>query len=129
MFLRKPKIILLDEATSALDEESQRLVQKALDLLMKCGGSTVILVAHRLSTVMNADKICVIDKGVVLEEGSHFELLANDDGVYSKLVRAQEKKRIGELNQGSEDVKPEMTIDSLIEKAEKNKKKNERNTD
>ena len=126
MFLRKPKIILLDEATSALDEESQGKVQKALDLLMKCGGSTVILVAHRLSTVMNADKICVIDKGVVLEEGSHFELLANDDGVYSRLVRAQEKKRSGELCQGREDAKPqiEMTIDNLMEKAEKEKKNN-----
>jgi len=69
VFLRKPRIILLDEATSALDENSQELVQKALDLLIKTSKATVVLVAHRLSTVMNADKICVIDKGKVLEQG------------------------------------------------------------
>jgi len=98
VFLRKPKIILLDEATSALDENSQTLVQEALDLLIKTSKATVILVAHRLSTVMNADKIAVIDKGKVLEEGTHQELCALN-GVYSTLVHKQNKKRANELNQ------------------------------
>ena len=64
------------QATSALDEDSQAAVQTALDKLIASGGATVVLVAHRLSTVMNADKIAVIDKGQVMEEGNHDELLA-----------------------------------------------------
>ena len=71
--LKNAPILLLDEATSALDSESERLVQKALDNLMD--GRTSIVIAHRLSTVINADKIVVIDQGRVVGEGKHKDLL------------------------------------------------------
>ena len=101
IFLRRPKLILLDEATSALDEDSQAAVQSALDKLIATGGATVVLVAHRLSTVMNADKIAVIDKGQVMEEGSHDELLVKN-GIYATLVRKQLAKKASVLDQGKE---------------------------
>ena len=70
MFLRKPRLLLLDEATSALDAESEAQVQLALDNLMAsmAGRCTIVLVAHRLSTVINADKIAVISDGLIVEE-------------------------------------------------------------
>lgn len=80
--VRNAPILVLDEATSALDNESEALVQKALDILMK--GRTTLVVAHRLSTIANADKILVIDGGRVADQGSHDELLGKE-GVYSKL--------------------------------------------
>ena len=83
--IRKPKILLLDEATSALDAESEHLVQKALDELIKSGEQTIILIAHRLSTVRDADEIIVIKKGEVAERGTHEELLKMG-GVYKSLV-------------------------------------------
>jgi len=114
IFLRRPKIILLDEATSALDEDSQAAVQTALDKLIATGGATVVLVAHRLSTVMNADKIAVIDKGQVMEEGSHDELLAKN-GVYATLVRKQLAKKASVLDQGKEKDAEADTIDKLLD--------------
>merc|ERR1719411_2010642 len=90
MLMKKPKILLLDEATSSLDTESEALVQEALDNIIWQGGCTVILVAHRLSTVINADKIAVLNEGVVAEEGSHEELVARG-GMYAKLVARQIK--------------------------------------
>ena len=76
------------EATSALDAESERLVQDALDKLMQ--GRTCVVVAHRLTTVRNADSIAVVQSGQVLEQGSHDELMAKGgDGAYVKLARAQ----------------------------------------
>jgi ABC-type multidrug transport system fused ATPase/permease subunit len=72
----------LDEATSALDSESEKLVQEAIETLMK--NRTVILIAHRLSTVINADQIIVIDKGTIAEVGKHQELL-DKNGIYTKL--------------------------------------------
>lgn len=75
MLLRRPKILLLDEATSSLDTESEALVQQALDRLIGEGGRTIVLVAHRLSTVRNADNIAVLDKGRLVEQGTHEELL------------------------------------------------------
>ncbi|GMH86452.1 hypothetical protein TrST_g3345 [Triparma strigata] len=102
VFLRKPKIILLDEATSALDENSQEAVQEALNLLISKSNATVVLVAHRLSTVMNADKIAVIDKGAVLEEGTHDELVKLG-GIYATLVSKQNKKKASLLNQKGAD--------------------------
>merc|ERR1712238_73974 len=83
VFLRKPRIILLDEATSALDEDSQEQVQKALGTLIEKSQATVVLVAHRLTTVMGADSIVVIDKGVALEQGSHEELVGMVGGIYA----------------------------------------------
>ncbi|XP_047333744.1 ABC transporter B family member 4-like [Impatiens glandulifera] len=89
--LRDPRILLLDEATSALDAESETIVQEALDRVMV--NRTTIIVAHRLSTVKNAHMIAVIQQGQIVEEGSHSELLKNEDGAYSKLVQLQEVKR------------------------------------
>lgn len=94
--VRKPKILLLDEATSALDAESEHLVQEAIDNMLargkdgENGGSmTVLIVAHRLSTVRNSDKIFVINEGKVVEEGSHNDLLSNPDGAYTSLIKRQ----------------------------------------
>jgi ABC-type multidrug transport system fused ATPase/permease subunit len=84
--LRDPAILILDEATSSLDSESEQLVQEALDNLMK--GRTSFVIAHRLSTIRNADKIVVIDKGVVSEMGTHTELMSNN-GLYRKLNELQ----------------------------------------
>lgn len=85
--LRNPKILILDEATSSLDSESERLVQDALEKLMK--GRTSIIIAHRLSTVRQASKIIVIDKGKIVEEGSHEELLLLPNGLYRNLSELQ----------------------------------------
>ena len=104
VFLRKPKIILLDEATSALDENSQEAVQNALAVLIKESQSTVVMVAHRLSTVINADSICVIDKGRVLEKGSHEELASIPGGIYASMVSKQMSKKGDLLDQGDTDV-------------------------
>ena len=86
---RDPAVLLLDEVTSALDAESERAVQDALDALIKECNITVMVVAHRLSTVRDADTICVMKRGVLVEEGSHDELFARDGGVYADLVRRQ----------------------------------------
>ncbi|XP_031372216.1 ABC transporter B family member 25-like isoform X2 [Punica granatum] len=84
--LMNPKILLLDEATSALDAESEYLVQDAMDSLMK--GRTVLVIAHRLSTVKSADVVAVVSDGQIVESGSHEDLLRRD-GVYTALVRRQ----------------------------------------
>ena len=84
--LKNPEILLLDEATSALDTESERLVQDALDKLMV--GRTSLMIAHRLSTVQNADKILVFEKGLLVEVGTHEELLEKG-GVYRNLAKRQ----------------------------------------
>lgn len=85
--LKNPTILILDEATSSLDSESERLVQDALEKLMK--GRTSLVIAHRLSTVRNADKILVLEKGTLAEEGSHEELMLRNSGVYKSLVELQ----------------------------------------
>ncbi|XP_010540773.1 PREDICTED: ABC transporter B family member 2-like [Tarenaya hassleriana] len=90
--LKNPAILLLDEATSALDVESERVVQQALDRLMR--NRTTVVVAHRLSTIKNADTISVIQDGRIIEQGSHSTLVENDDGAYSKLIRLQQQSHL-----------------------------------
>lgn len=85
--LRNAPILILDEATSSLDSESERLIQDALDNLMR--DKTVIVIAHRLSTIMKMDRIVVIDAGGITEEGTHAKLLRRRDGVYKKLWNLQ----------------------------------------
>lgn len=85
--LKNPTILLLDEATSALDASSEQIVQEALDSVMV--GRTTVVVAHRLSTIQNADTIAVVQEGEIVEMGNHATLLANN-GSYSSLVRLQE---------------------------------------
>ncbi|GMH97907.1 hypothetical protein TrVE_jg8340 [Triparma verrucosa] len=103
--VRNPKVLLLDEATSALDAESEALVQDAIDRMLGRGGEevgnpnmgrsgegtgmTVVVVAHRLSTVRNADKICVVKNGVIVESGRHEELIKKEGGEYKNLVARQ----------------------------------------
>ncbi|KAI8476904.1 MAG: hypothetical protein J3K34DRAFT_455504 [Monoraphidium minutum] len=88
--LRRPRVLVLDEATSALDAESEEKVQQALDRVMQDRGRTVLVIAHRLSTVRNADRILVLDRGEIAEQGSHKELTALR-GIYYSLVRRQQK--------------------------------------
>jgi ABC-type multidrug transport system fused ATPase/permease subunit len=85
--LKDPAILILDEATSSLDSESERLVQDALELLMR--GRTSFIVAHRLATVRKADQIIVIEEGAVVEAGTHAELLSNKSGLYRRLSEFQ----------------------------------------
>ncbi|EIM24672.1 ABC-type multidrug transport system, ATPase and permease component [Microvirga lotononidis] len=86
IFLKNPPILILDEATSALDTETERAIQQALAELSQ--GRTTLVIAHRLATIVNADRIAVIDHGVIAEQGSHRELLARD-GIYRRLSEAQ----------------------------------------
>ncbi len=89
--IKKAPIVILDEATSALDNESEAIVQKALDNLMQ--NKTVFVIAHRLSTISNADRIAVIHDGVLVELGTHNELIHNQDGFYKKLYDMQFKSQ------------------------------------
>jgi subfamily B ATP-binding cassette protein MsbA len=84
--LKNPPILILDEATSALDTESERLVQQALENLMR--NRTSIVIAHRLSTIQHADEIIVLQSGLLVERGTHNDLLARN-GVYRKLYELQ----------------------------------------
>ncbi|KAG2646569.1 putative multidrug resistance protein isoform X2 [Panicum virgatum] len=91
--LKSPKILLLDEATSALDSNSERAVQEALESVSV--DRTTIMVAHRLSTIRNADMIVVMQSGEVKELGTHYELNAQENGIYSSLVRLQQTTDVG----------------------------------
>ncbi|MBM4157703.1 MAG: ATP-binding cassette domain-containing protein, partial [Ignavibacteria bacterium] len=85
--LRNPKILILDEATSSLDTESEHLVQEAIDKLMH--NRTSIVIAHRLSTVREADKIAVLENGKITQTGTHDELINQQNGLYKKLYDLQ----------------------------------------
>ncbi|KAI3450002.1 hypothetical protein Pfo_006667 [Paulownia fortunei] len=108
--LKDPRILLLDEATSALDAESERIVQEALDRVMI--SRTTLIVAHRLSTVKNADSIAVIHQGKIVEKGSHSELIRNPEGVYSHLIQLQEFNKESAINSGSDKGGAEFNADS-----------------
>jgi ABC-type multidrug transport system fused ATPase/permease subunit len=114
MLLRRPKVLLLDEATSSLDTESEALVQQALDRLIGEGGRTIILVAHRLSTVRNADNIAVLDKGSLVEQGTHEQLLERKSGVYERLVRRQLHKTSNRIVEDPEE-EDGADLDTLLE--------------
>lgn len=86
VFLKDPALVILDEATSSLDSESERLVEQAMEDLLRA--RSTLIIAHRLSTVLRADRLVVIDHGQIVEEGSHQDLLASE-GVYSRLYRGQ----------------------------------------
>ena len=88
-FLKNAPVVILDEATSALDNKSEAVVQQAVDNLMK--DRTVFIIAHRLSTVRNADKIAVINYGELVELGTHDELLAKEGSIYASLYQTQLK--------------------------------------
>ena len=92
--LRNAPIVILDEATSALDNESEAIVQKAMDNLMK--DRTVFIIAHRLSTIKNANRIAVINEGELVELGTHEELMSIENGQYKALYDMQFKKQEGE---------------------------------
>ena len=86
VFLKNPPILILDEATSALDNTTEILIQRSLDEL--CSGRTTIVVAHRLSTIKNADEIAVVADGVICEKGTHEQLIKNN-GLYNQLYNLQ----------------------------------------
>jgi ATP-binding cassette, subfamily B, bacterial MsbA len=86
VFLKDPALVILDEATSSLDSESERLVEAAMEDLLRA--RSTLIIAHRLSTVLRADRLVVIDRGLIVEEGRHQDLLASE-GVYSRLYRGQ----------------------------------------
>ncbi|KAF1952136.1 ABC multidrug transporter-like protein [Byssothecium circinans] len=120
--IRRPKILIFDEATSALDVASEREVQAALEKVSR--NRTTIVIAHRLSTIKNADNILVLDKGEVIQQGTHESLLAHEGGVYWKLVHAQQLELSTEKHdaEGIIDEKQMMKMEELIviEKEKKN---------
>jgi len=126
-FLRKPRLLFLDEATSALDAENEALVQHALDTLIQQSGCTVVLIAHRLSTVINSHQIAVVHRGKIVERGSHDDLL-REGGIYAQLVQRQVQRDASSLMEekgenGKNKVRTipktvQNEIDALIEEVE-----------
>mmetsp|Transcript_34234 Transcript_34234/g.72928 ORF Transcript_34234/g.72928 Transcript_34234/m.72928 type:complete len:934 (+) Transcript_34234:121-2922(+) len=122
-FLRKPVLLFLDEATSALDAENEAVVQEALDTLIQTTQCTVVLIAHRLSTVINATQIAVVHKGEIIERGPHDTLLKLG-GIYAKLVERQMSRDASAVvdakkaEGGGKGKKMQTEIDQLIEEME-----------
>jgi ATP-binding cassette subfamily B (MDR/TAP) protein 1 len=115
--VRNPKILLLDEATSALDTKSEKIVQQALDAAAK--GRTTIVIAHRLSTIRNADVIAVVHKGVIVESGTHDELMKLPNGHYQAMVKlqaakAEEKKKKKKGGKGGAEDEDEEEDDAKV---------------
>jgi ATP-binding cassette subfamily B protein len=117
--LKAPPLLVLDEATSALDTATEREIQGALEAMSR--GRTTIVIAHRLSTVINADEILVLDKGLVVERGNHETLLAQN-GAYAALWRRQQRDE-------PEDVSPDQDEDALLADLEQEKQDREREGD
>jgi ATP-binding cassette subfamily B (MDR/TAP) protein 1 len=120
VLIKQPKILLLDEATSALDSESEGIVQAALDRLLQANERTTIVIAHKLSTVKNADMICVVHEGQVAETGTHDQLMARN-GHYFALVEAQKQEKKVDRNEAdsslriiSESVHTPQTVVSTV---------------
>ncbi|GAA0164753.1 ATP-binding cassette [Lithospermum erythrorhizon] len=111
--LKNPKILLLDEATSALDAESERVVQDALENVMT--NRTTVVVAHHLSTIRNADLIAVVNQGKLIEQGTHSQLIRDEDGAYSQLIHMQEGKNAVEDSYGVDSKKVEPSLSSEYE--------------
>ncbi len=88
--LKNAPILILDEATSSLDSHTEKLIQDSLNFLIESQGKTVIAIAHRLSTLKHMDRVIVMDKGKIIEEGSHNKLLRNHKSLYKKLWELQE---------------------------------------
>ncbi|XP_020579675.1 ABC transporter B family member 4-like isoform X1 [Phalaenopsis equestris] len=107
--VKDPRILLLDEATSALDVESERVVQEALDRVMI--NHTTVIIAHRLSTVRNADTIAVMHRGSIVEKGTHLQLLKDPMGAYSQLIQLQEMDQI--LNRSSHSNQEETIVQAV----------------
>jgi len=125
-FLRQPRLLFLDEATSALDAENEAAVQQALDSLIVNVGCTVVLIAHRLCTVIDANQIAVVHNGAIIERGAHSELL-QANGIYASLVQRQmardasavaEGKQQAEKSAGGKGKAMQNEIDQLIEEME-----------
>ncbi|KAG9230574.1 P-loop containing nucleoside triphosphate hydrolase protein [Amylocarpus encephaloides] len=113
--IRKPKILIFDEATSSIDVRGEKIVQAALDKVSR--NRTSITIAHRLSTIKKADRIVVLEKGKVVEEGTHDNLVHNQGGVYSRLVHAQQLY-LGDHMEDNESESPKEDIGIILEQEE-----------
>jgi ABC-type multidrug transport system ATPase subunit len=127
--VKRPTILILDEATSSIDVRGEKIVQEALDRV--AATRTTIMIAHRLSTIRKADRIIVLQSGTKMQEGSHEELMAIEDGLYFNLVNAQkinsessgtESERVDEVFEAEDPMDKNPAFESDDEEAQKPKK-------
>ncbi|KAI4311048.1 hypothetical protein MLD38_035984 [Melastoma candidum] len=109
--IKEPRILLLDEATSALDTESERVVQEALDKIMV--NRTTVVIAHRLTTVRKSDTIVVLRNGNIVEKGSHSELIKDQNGAYSQLIRMQDVTPLPETSHPEDSDRPDIVAENI----------------